>query len=445
MPVLIDGHNLIGQLPQLSLSDPDDEAQLVMLLRRYATRRKGRKVVVVFDGGVYGHPDNLNGYGVEVHFAKSPSDADSMLIKRIRAIKRRDEWQVVTSDRAVAGEAEAHGIPVVSSQLFAQRLMALHQPKASIQAKRNDRPLSKEEIAMWMEIFGIDEDEDADYFITEQNRRSWNAAVPAHTSHRVGEAAFLRNGGLTIFPEERALLEPLAGARLLHLLCNTGQDSLSFAALGAHVTGVDISDAAIAYAQALAAEAALPAAFVCADVYAYLEAAQRADKRFDRIYAGYGVICWLHDLERFAQGVAALLQPGGRFGLVEFHPASNMFDAAWNLAHPYPQGGTLLQIEGVGDYVGAAGGALTPAGFAEGMTAFTNPEPCTLYRWGVGEVVTALAAAGLRITALHEYLYVNGERPFTRMRADADRRMHPPDDVPAPPLMYAVGAMSMGA
>jgi predicted RNA-binding protein with PIN domain len=164
MPVLIDGHNLIGQLPQLSLSDPDDEAQLVMLLRRYATRRKGRKVVVVFDGGVYGHPDNLNGYGVETHFAKSPSDADSMLIKRIRAIKRRDEWQVVTSDRAVAGEAEARGIPVVSSQLFAQRLMALHQPKASIQTKRNDRPLSKEEIAMWMEIFGIDEDEDADYY-----------------------------------------------------------------------------------------------------------------------------------------------------------------------------------------------------------------------------------------------------------------------------------------
>jgi uncharacterized protein len=164
MPILIDGHNLIGQLPQIDLSDPDDEAQLVMLLRRYATRRKGRKVVVVFDGGVYGHPDNLNGYGVEVHFAKSPSDADSMLIKRIRAIKRRDEWQVVSSDRAVAGAAEACGIPVVSSHLFAKRLMALNQPKASIQNKRNDHPLSKEEIAMWMEIFGIDEDEDEDYY-----------------------------------------------------------------------------------------------------------------------------------------------------------------------------------------------------------------------------------------------------------------------------------------
>ncbi|MCG8348305.1 MAG: hypothetical protein MI924_11065, partial [Chloroflexales bacterium] len=63
MPVLVDGHNLIGQLPNLNLADHDDEAQLVMLLRHYTTRKRGRRVVVVFDHGVYGHPDNLNGYG----------------------------------------------------------------------------------------------------------------------------------------------------------------------------------------------------------------------------------------------------------------------------------------------------------------------------------------------------------------------------------------------
>ncbi|NTW01622.1 MAG: hypothetical protein HGA19_09960, partial [Oscillochloris sp.] len=74
MPILIDGHNLIGQMRSISLSDPDDEAKLVLLLRRYANGKRKRKVVVIFDGGVYGHPDNLNGYGVEVRFAKSPSD-----------------------------------------------------------------------------------------------------------------------------------------------------------------------------------------------------------------------------------------------------------------------------------------------------------------------------------------------------------------------------------
>jgi uncharacterized protein len=164
MPILVDGHNLIGQLPGISLADPDDEAQLVMLLRRYAARRRGRKVLVIFDGGVYGHPDNLSGYGVEARFAKSPGDADGELIRRIRAVKRRDEWVVVSSDRAVTGEAQAHGIPVVSSQEFARRLDAMNLPRASLNAKRNDRPLTRAEIEEWMRVFGVEEGEDEEYY-----------------------------------------------------------------------------------------------------------------------------------------------------------------------------------------------------------------------------------------------------------------------------------------
>jgi hypothetical protein len=164
MPILVDGHNLIGQMPNISLSDPDDEAQLVMLLRRYAARRRGRKVVVIFDGGVYGHPDNLSGYGVEAKFAKAPGDADGELIKRIRTVKRRDEWVVVSSDRAVAGEAQARGIPVVSSQEFARRLAGIDLPRASLNAKRNDRPLTRAEIEEWMRVFGVEEGEDEEYY-----------------------------------------------------------------------------------------------------------------------------------------------------------------------------------------------------------------------------------------------------------------------------------------
>lgn len=163
MPILVDGHNLIGQLPQLSLADPDDEAQLVMLLRRYAARKGGRKVVVIFDGGVYGHPDNLNGYGVEARFAKSPSDADGELIRCIRSVKRAGEWVVVSSDRAVAGEAKARGIPVVSSQDFARRLAAMDLPRASLNAKRNDRPLTRAELEEWMRLFGLEEGDDEAY------------------------------------------------------------------------------------------------------------------------------------------------------------------------------------------------------------------------------------------------------------------------------------------
>jgi hypothetical protein len=153
MPTLIDGHNLIGHLHTISLAAHDDEAQLVMLLRRYATRKRGRKVVVVFDHGVYGHPEDLNGYGVECHFAKSPNDADRELIRRIRAIKRTDAWQVVTSDRAVAGEARAHGIAVVSAKAFAQRLLKRGKPSVRVEDKYKDRTLTPTEIEEWLHLF----------------------------------------------------------------------------------------------------------------------------------------------------------------------------------------------------------------------------------------------------------------------------------------------------
>jgi SAM-dependent methyltransferase len=273
--------------------------------------------------------------------------------------------------------------------------------------------------------------------LREQNRRSWNAVVPAHESHRPDQAAFLRSGGRSAFPEELALLGELAGRSLLHLMCNVGQDSLSLAALGAAVTGLDISDAAIERARRLSAESGIAAEFVRADVYAFLAAPPRS---FDLIYCGYGAVCWLHDLELFARGVAGALAPGGRLALMEFHPASNMLDAGWRLAHDYPAGGARLTLDGVGDYVGAAAGGLSPGGFADGVAGFVNPEPCHLFRWGVGEVVSALAAAGLVVRTLREYPYVNGERPFERMEPDEGRRWRPPADVPAIPLMYGVAA-----
>jgi hypothetical protein len=60
----------------------------------------------------------------------------------------------------------------------------------------------------------------------EQNRRSWNTATARHNLHKGDQAAFLKNGGTTIFPEEVSLLGDITGKRLAHLQCNCGQDSL---------------------------------------------------------------------------------------------------------------------------------------------------------------------------------------------------------------------------
>jgi SAM-dependent methyltransferase len=274
-----------------------------------------------------------------------------------------------------------------------------------------------------------------------QNRLSWNGVVRVHESHRGDLAGFLRVGGSTLFPEELELLGDLEGRTLAHLQCNSGGDSLSLASRGAVVTGVDISDAAIRHARSLSKETGIPARFERADLYDWLEEAALERSSFDAVFSSYGIVCWLSDLDAWARGIAAVLEPGGRFVLVDFHPAADMFDERWNLARAYPSGGErVLLEEGVGDYVAESGGGLTPAGFIEGEQAFENPHHGYLFRWGLGEVVTALAGAGLRTTALHEYPYVNGERPFAGMRELQGRRMVPPEGVPAMPLMYGVRA-----
>ena len=126
----------------------------------------------------------------------------------------------------------------------------------------------------------------------EDNRRGWNLATEAHNSHKADQAAFLRAGGSTLFPEELEMLGDLAGRTLLHLQCNAGQDTLSLARRGATVTGVDISDTAIAFARQLAADSGIPATFERADVYDWLAEAASAGRQFDVVFSSYGFLCW---------------------------------------------------------------------------------------------------------------------------------------------------------
>jgi predicted RNA-binding protein with PIN domain len=153
MPLLVDGHNLIGQVPGLSLADADDEAQLVLLLRRYSTAKRGRQVIVVFDRGVYGHPQQLNGYGITCYFARSPQDADAELIKRLRAIQRPREWTLVTSDQAIVRVAAERGVRVIGAHEFARQLQAGQIRTAAAPEEKRDVRLSDAEVEEWLEFF----------------------------------------------------------------------------------------------------------------------------------------------------------------------------------------------------------------------------------------------------------------------------------------------------
>jgi len=280
----------------------------------------------------------------------------------------------------------------------------------------------------------------------EQNRLSWNAATVAHNSHKGDQAAFFRQGGSTLFPEEIELLGDLAGRSLVHLQCNAGQDTLSLARLGAEATGVDISDEAVGFAARLSAESGVAARFERADVYDWLEAAAREGRRFDVAFSSYGAIGWLSDLAAWGRGIAGVLAPGGRFVLVEFHPLIHTMDEAMRFRWPYSGGGEPIEVaEGIGDYVELSGEGLTHgAEYREGVVGFTNPHPTVEFSWGVADVVTALVDAGLVLETLREYPYTNGWKVFEGMRAAPGRRFRTPEGIPDLPLMFAVVARKPG-
>jgi predicted RNA-binding protein with PIN domain len=149
MPFLIDGHNLIGRLPDLSLDDPDDEAKLVAHLRAYCART-GRRATVAFDHGLPGgRSRELSGGRVEVVFASTGRTADGILRERIRRARDPRGLTVVTSDREVIAAARARGARVTRSEEFAAQLSAPRTGEVE-----EEVPLSAAEITEWLKVFG---------------------------------------------------------------------------------------------------------------------------------------------------------------------------------------------------------------------------------------------------------------------------------------------------
>lgn len=274
----------------------------------------------------------------------------------------------------------------------------------------------------------------------EQNRASWNAAIPAHNSHKKDQAKFLREGGSTLKREECELLSPLQGKKLVHLQCNCGQDTLSLARLGACVTGVDISDKAIDFARRLSEESNIPATFERSDLFDWFEQAKSQERQYDRVFSSYGVLGWLSDLKPWAQGIKSILAPDGRFVLLEFHPQLWTMDENGQPDCSYFDNGEIPSSEGVVDYVASSGPSLAPSGFQAGIEEFKNPEPTVEFNYNIGQVVSALAQADLAIEELREYPHCNGYRP-TKLHIEKEPGIFVPGpELMSHPLMFSVVA-----
>lgn len=160
---LIDGHNLIGQMPNLQLSDPNDEEKLLEYLRRYRART-GHQLTVVFDAGQSYQPATKKKQGgITVQFAPHGQTADRLIKQRVRRVRNPQAMIVVTSDRAVQQAARQMGVRVVTAQEFSQQLLNLSVSGAPTDEEAQaNLQLSADEVEEWLSIFEQGKDEPKD-------------------------------------------------------------------------------------------------------------------------------------------------------------------------------------------------------------------------------------------------------------------------------------------
>lgn len=257
---------------------------------------------------------------------------------------------------------------------------------------------------------------------------NWDERTPIHAASRFYDVG--AKAPESWFADyEWTDLGDLAGRDVLHLQCHLGTETAAFARRGARTVGLDLSGAAVARARRIAEEAGWEIEYVHANVYDAVAALP--GRRFDVVYTGKGALCYLPDLNHWARVVHQLLRPGGRVYLVEFHPVltslglvpADPADHTPVLRHDYLAGRGPVELDATRTYTD--GPALRTA--------------TTCYEWahGLGEVVTALVEAGIRIERLREA----DELPWPRwphMVPAGEGWWRLPDDEPRIPLLYAL-------
>ncbi|MFX1427705.1 MAG: class I SAM-dependent methyltransferase [Promethearchaeota archaeon] len=237
------------------------------------------------------------------------------------------------------------------------------------------------------------------------NLKRWNELVDINAKAKSYDLEGFKLGKTSLFPIEQKELGNVEGKTLLHLQCHFGMDTLSWARLGAEVTGIDFSEKAIFLARELSKELNIPAKFVMSNLY---DVPKNIKEKFDIVYTSYGVLCWLPDIVKWAQVISHCLKPGGIFYVIDSHPFGFLIDdnkEVFEVGYNYfTQGEPIYWEEG--------------ESYADPTAKLENQAS---YEWfhTMGDIVNSLIKAGLEIEYLHEFpMCYHRIHPKMKLRED---------------------------
>ncbi|MFW9902796.1 MAG: class I SAM-dependent methyltransferase [Candidatus Thorarchaeota archaeon] len=241
-----------------------------------------------------------------------------------------------------------------------------------------------------------------------RNKKRWEELADLHFKSKFYNVENFKKGGISISELEINEVGDVRGKKLLHLQCHFGKDTLSWARLGAQVTGIDFSSRAIELAQRLGTEIGIEATFIQSDIYE-LDGINLEPSSFDIVFTSNGAIYWLPDLNRWAQHISHFLKPNGFFYILDSHPMGNIFDDECEddliVRYPYFHLDKPLEFDEEGSY-------------ADEEAKITNTKE---YGWvhDMGSIVNSLIKTELRIDFLHEYPFVAWKMfPFLEQKED---------------------------
>ena len=215
---------------------------------------------------------------------------------------------------------------------------------------------------------------------TRANRGAWERASGKYVREYRGLLA-LAAAGTSLLDVERDLLREVlrCSPEVVHLQSGNGTDDVAFVLAGAKsVVGIDYSEVAVRAAQQRAVELGVS----CRYVVGALPGAPLANASADLVYTGKGALMWMPDLTGWAQDVARLLRPSGYLFVYEAHPAVPLW--TWDEDEP--------RIRADRGYFG-------PSHVNDTFPANGAVE----WQWTLGQIVTAVVAAGMQILHLGEY------------------------------------------
>ncbi len=153
--LIIDGHNLVPNIPGMHLKDEDDEVRLIEVVQEYC-RLARLQAELFFDGAPQPTAGRRKHGLVHVHYIKLGYSADDAIIQYVRNLGNdKDNWTVVSSDHRIQNAALAVGCKVMGSDAFSRMMNKTFSSETAVQQRR-EKPPSSGEVDEWLELFDQD-------------------------------------------------------------------------------------------------------------------------------------------------------------------------------------------------------------------------------------------------------------------------------------------------